>query len=160
MVVLRPNMWLLDCCLLGGFRAPVKLLLPPHMDEQAQYPLLVSNIAVMVIMMIMMIMLRTMIMIMMARFMYTAVQAARWWPNLGGLAGESILPQQGGRQDHLSGDHGDQIYFWNNDNTFDCSRNVVYASIDGRGTGFQSNEHLFQVKPKQHKNCLFFIKKI
>ena len=98
---------------LGGFRAPVKLLLPPHMDEQAQYPLLVSNIAVMVIMMIMMIMLRTMIMIMMARFMYTAVQAARWWPNLGGLAGESILPQQGGRQDHLSGDHGDQIYFWN-----------------------------------------------
>ena len=74
-------MWLLDCCLLGGFRAPVKLLLPPHMDEQAQYPLLVSNIAVMVIMMIMMIMmimLRTMIMIMMARFMYTAVQAARW----------------------------------------------------------------------------------
>ena len=63
---------------LGGFRAPVKLLLPPHMDEQAQYPLLVSNIAVMVIMKIMMIMLRTMIMIMMARFMYTAVQAARW----------------------------------------------------------------------------------
>ena len=40
------------------------------------------------------------------------------------------------------------------------TRNVVYASIDGRGTGFQSNEHLFQVKPKQHKNCLFFIKKI
>ena len=48
------------------------------MDEQAQYPLLVSNIAVMVIMKIMIIMLRTMIMIMMARFMYTAVQAARW----------------------------------------------------------------------------------
>ena len=69
---------LLDGCLLGGFRAPVKLLLPPHMDEQAQYPLLVSNIAVMVIMKIMIIMLRTMIMIMMARFMYTAVQAARW----------------------------------------------------------------------------------
>ena len=25
------------------------------------------------------------------------------------------------------------------------SRRVIYASIDGRGTGFQSDEHLFQV---------------
>ena len=26
------------------------------------------------------------------------------------------------------------------------SRNVIYVSIDGRGSGFQSNQHLFQVK--------------
>ena len=26
------------------------------------------------------------------------------------------------------------------------SKNIIYASIDGRGTGFQSDEHLYQVK--------------
>ena len=67
-------------CVAGGFRAPVKLLLPPHMDEQAKYPLLVSNIVVMmliVVVIVIMIMIITVIMTM-SRFMCTAGQEVRW----------------------------------------------------------------------------------
>jgi len=74
-----------------GFRAPVKLLLPPHMEEGAQYPLLV--------------------------YVY------------GGPGSQMVTQSWGvGWGEYLA-----------------TTRNVVYASIDGRGTGFQSNEHLFQV---------------
>ena len=67
-------------CVAGGFRAPVKLLLPPHMDEQAKYPLLVSNIVVMMsIVVIIMIIIMIIIVIMtMTRFMCTAGQEVRW----------------------------------------------------------------------------------
>jgi len=75
----------------GGFRAPVKLLLPPHLEEGVQYPVLV--------------------------YVY------------GGPGSQMVTDSWGvGWGDYLV-----------------TSRNVVYASIDGRGTGFQSNEHLFQV---------------
>ena len=84
--------WFIDC-VAGGFRAPVKLLLPPHMDEQAKYPLLVSNsVAMMLIVVVIVIMTIIVIMIMiitvimmiiivimtMSRFMCTAGQEARW----------------------------------------------------------------------------------
>ena len=33
------------------------------------------------------------------------------------------------------------------------SRNVIYVSIDGRGSGFQSNQHLFQVSQSNLRHC-------
>ena len=82
--------WFIDC-VAGGFRAPVKLLLPPHMDDQAKYPLLVSNsvamILIVVVIMMIIIVIMTIIVIMiiiiivimtMTRFMCTAGQEARW----------------------------------------------------------------------------------
>jgi len=75
----------------GGFQAPVKMLLPPHMDEESKYPLLV--------------------------YVY------------GGPGSQMVT-------DSWSVGWGEYLV---------TSRNVIYASIDGRGTGFQSDEHLFQV---------------
>ena len=67
--------WFIDC-VAGGFRAPVKLLLPPHMDEQAKYPLLVSNIVAM--MLIVVVIMIIIVITTMTRFMCTAGQEARW----------------------------------------------------------------------------------
>lgn len=74
-----------------GFLAPVKLLLPPHMQEGVQYPLIV--------------------------YVY------------GGPGSQMV-------DDRWSVGWGDYLA---------TSRNIVYASIDGRGTGFQSDEYLFKV---------------
>jgi len=75
----------------GGFQAPVKILLPPDMDETVKYPLLV--------------------------YVY------------GGPGSQMV-------SDTWSVGWGEYLV---------TSRRVIYASIDGRGTGFQSDEHLFQV---------------
>merc|ERR1711970_247174 len=75
----------------GGFQAPVKILLPPDMDETVKYPLLV--------------------------YVY------------GGPGSQMV-------SDGWSVGWGEYLV---------TSRRVIYASIDGRGTGFQSDEHLFQV---------------
>jgi len=75
----------------GGFQAPVKILLPPDMDESMKYPLLV--------------------------YVY------------GGPGSQMV-------SDSWSVGWGEYLV---------TSRRVIYASIDGRGTGFQSDEHLFQV---------------
>merc|ERR1711892_1085506 len=75
----------------GGFQAPVKMLLPPDMDEETKYPLLV--------------------------YVY------------GGPGSQMV-------SDSWSVGWGEYLV---------TSRKVIYASIDGRGTGFQSDEHLFQV---------------
>jgi len=75
----------------GGFQAPVKMLLPPHMNEESKYPLLV--------------------------YVY------------GGPGSQMV-------SDSWSVGWGEYLV---------TSRNVIYASIDGRGTGFQSDEHIFQV---------------
>merc|ERR1711892_587963 len=75
----------------GGFQAPVKMLLPPDMDEESKYPLLV--------------------------YVY------------GGPGSQMV-------SDSWSVGWAEYLV---------TSRKVIYASIDGRGTGFQSDEHLFQV---------------
>jgi len=75
----------------GGFQAPVKILLPPHLDENVKYPVLV--------------------------YVY------------GGPGSQMV-------SDTWSVGWGEYLV---------TSRNVIYVSIDGRGTGFQSDEHLFQV---------------
>jgi len=75
----------------GGFQAPVKILLPPDMDETMKYPLLV--------------------------YVY------------GGPGSQMVT-------DSWSVGWGEYLV---------TSRRIIYASIDGRGTGFQSDEHLFQV---------------
>jgi len=75
----------------GGFQAPVKLLLPPHMDENGKYPLLV--------------------------YVY------------GGPGSQMV-------SDSWAVGWGEYLV---------TSKNIIYASIDGRGTGFQSDEHLYQV---------------
>jgi dipeptidyl-peptidase-4 len=74
----------------GGFQAPVKILLPPDMDEQMKHPLLV--------------------------YVY------------GGPGSQMVT-------DSWSVGWGEYLV---------TSRRIIYASIDGRGTGFQSDEHLFQ----------------
>jgi len=75
----------------GGFTAPVKIQLPPHMEEGTKYPVLV--------------------------YVY------------GGPGSQQVT-------DSWTLTWGEYLV---------TSRNVIYVSIDGRGTGFQSNEHLFQV---------------
>ena len=75
----------------GGFTAPVKIQLPPHMEEGVAYPVLV--------------------------YVY------------GGPGSQMV-------SDKWTLGWGEYLV---------TSRNVIYVSIDGRGTGFQSNEHLFQV---------------
>ena len=75
----------------GGFSAPVKIQLPPHMEDGVKYPVLV--------------------------YVY------------GGPGSQQVT-------DSWSLGWGEYLV---------TSRNVIYVSIDGRGTGFQSNQHLFQV---------------
>ena len=75
----------------GGFTAPVKIQLPPHMEDGVVYPVLV--------------------------YVY------------GGPGSQMV-------SDSWTLGWGEYLV---------TSRNVIYVSIDGRGTGFQSNEHLFQV---------------
>ena len=80
----------------GGFTAPVKIQLPPHMEDGVRYPVLV--------------------------YVY------------GGPGSQQV-------SDSWTLGWGEYLV---------TSRNVIYVSIDGRGTGFQSNEHLFQVLIIKH----------
>ena len=83
----------------GGFTAPVKIQLPPHMEDGVKYPVLV--------------------------YVY------------GGPGSQQV-------SDSWTLGWGEYLV---------TSRNVIYVSIDGRGTGFQSNQHLFQVSQSNLRHC-------
>ena len=83
----------------GGFSAPVKIQLPPHMEDGVKYPVLV--------------------------YVY------------GGPGSQQV-------SDSWTLGWGEYLV---------TSRNVIYVSIDGRGTGFQSNQHLFQVSQSNLRHC-------
>ena len=90
-----------------GFQAPVKILLPPNMDVESKYPLLV--------------------------YVYGGPGSQVCWFVVGYDEDDDDCQMV---SDSWSVGWGEYLV---------TSRNVIYASIDGRGTGFQSDEHLFQV---------------